>query len=112
MNCDNYWWIDELVLFMTRIKEYTYVVVDQINPYEVIKHHPFRDSCTQTFVGRFVKEFSLLGQAMRWVIKMDDNPNAYLLQPRNVVHVSSFVNDLYDMKLSNVVSLFKVFARL
>ncbi|GLJ14307.1 hypothetical protein SUGI_0230460 [Cryptomeria japonica] len=98
----------ELVLFTAGIREYADAVVDRIDPYGAIKHRLFRDSCTQTCEGRFVKDLSLLGRDLRRVIIVDDNPNAYVFHPHNAVPVSSFVDDLYDRELSSVISFFKV----
>ncbi|GLJ42175.1 hypothetical protein SUGI_0873280 [Cryptomeria japonica] len=42
------------------------------------------------------------------VIIVDDNSNTYDFFPNNAVPVSSFVDDVYDRELSNVVSFFKV----
>ncbi|KAH9314816.1 hypothetical protein KI387_023443, partial [Taxus chinensis] len=98
----------ELVLFTAGTRDYADAVVDRIDPYGAIKFRLFRDSCTETSDGRFVKDLSLLGRNLKKIIIVDDNPNAYMLHPHNAVPVSSFVDDLYDRELSSILSLLKL----
>eukprot|EP01018_Ginkgo_biloba_P015259 Gb_30135 [translate_table: standard] len=97
----------ELVLFTAAVKEYANPVVDEIDPQRSISHRLFRDSCRE-MSGKFVKDLSLLGRDLKKVIIVDDNPNAYMLQPQNAVPVSSFVDDLSDREIASVISFFKV----
>lgn len=96
----------EVVVFTAGLKEYASLVLDRLDRKSVIAHRLYRDSCKEVD-GRFVKDLSELGRDLKCVVIVDDNPNSYMLQPRNAVPVRPFVDDLEDRELSKLVSFFK-----
>jgi carboxy-terminal domain RNA polymerase II polypeptide A small phosphatase len=79
-------------------------VIDQLDPTgAIIKHRLYRDSCREMEPGRFVKDLSLTGRALDQVVIVDDNPNAYTLQPDNAIPVKPFMDNLWDVELRKVV---------
>ncbi|KAG6639467.1 hypothetical protein CIPAW_10G102800 [Carya illinoinensis] len=92
----------EIVVFMTGLREYTLLVLDQLDGKAMISHRLYRDSCKEVD-GKFVKDLSGLGRDLRQVVIVDDNPNAYEFQPENAIPSRPFTNDLNDMELERVI---------
>ncbi|KAG6692189.1 hypothetical protein I3842_10G101500 [Carya illinoinensis] len=92
----------EIVVFTTGLREYTLLVLDQLDGKAMISHRLYRDSCKEVD-GKFVKDLSGLGRDLRQVAMVDDNPNAYEFQPENAIPSRPFTNDLNDMELERVI---------
>lgn len=91
------------------LESYASQVLDNLDPTgEIIKHRLYRDSCRETEPGRFVKDLALTGRGLDQVVIVDDNPNAYALQPDNAIPVKPFVDNLGDAELSKVARFFEV----
>lgn len=96
----------EIVVFTAGLKEYASLVLDRIDPKGVISHRLYRDSCKE-MEGNLVKDLSELGRDLKRVVIIDDNPNAYALQPENALPVRSFIDDLEDQELRLVIKFFE-----
>ncbi|KAL9665707.1 hypothetical protein QQ045_000026 [Rhodiola kirilowii] len=88
----------EVVIFTAGLREYASLVVDRIDPRGLISHRLYRDSCKE-MDGKFVKDLGEIGRELKKVVLVDDNPNAYFLQPENAIPVRAFVDDLKDREL-------------
>ncbi|KAJ0964853.1 hypothetical protein J5N97_025991 [Dioscorea zingiberensis] len=98
----------EAVVFTAGLKEYASLVLNQLDPTgELISHRLYRDSCRE-MDGKLVKDLAGVGRALDQVVIIDDNPNAYSLQPENAVPVSPFVDDLGDRELWRVMEFLEV----
>ncbi|KAJ3694206.1 hypothetical protein LUZ60_009686 [Juncus effusus] len=99
----------EIVVFTAGLKEYASLVLDQLDPTnQLITHRLYRDACRQTEPGRFVKDLTLTERRLNQSVIIDDNPNAYMLQPDNAIPVKPFLNDLQDNELRKMVTFFGV----
>lgn len=58
--------------------------------------------------GKLVKDLSVVGRALDRAVLVDDNPNAYALQPENALQVAPFSDDLADQELRKVMKFFEV----
>ncbi|XP_057949742.1 uncharacterized protein LOC131144853 [Malania oleifera] len=96
----------EIVVFTAGLKEYASLVVDRLDRRAVISHRLYRDSCKE-MDGKFVKDLSQTGRDLKRVVIVDDNPNAYGLQPENAIPVQPFVNDLRDRELARLIKFFE-----
>ncbi|KAG6496029.1 carboxy-terminal domain RNA polymerase II polypeptide A small phosphatase 1-like [Zingiber officinale] len=100
----------EVVVFTAGLREYASLVLDRLDPAgELIAHRLYRDSCRE-MEGKLVKDLAGVGRALNRVVLVDDNPNAYVLQPENALRVTPFSNDLSDRELSKVMKFFEVAA--
>lgn len=98
----------EAVIFTAGLKEYASLVLNQLDPSgELISHRLYRDSCRE-MDGKFVKDLAGVGRVLDQVVIVDDNPNAYALQPENALPVSPFVDDLGDRELWRVMEFLDV----
>ncbi|KAK9132253.1 hypothetical protein Scep_011781 [Stephania cephalantha] len=98
----------EIVVFTAGLREYASLVLDQLDPGNVISYRLYRDSCTEQS-GRFVKDLGDLGRDLKNVVLVDDNPNAYSLQPENALPVAPFFSDVGDGELKKVMRFFDEF---
>ncbi|XVF27431.1 hypothetical protein REPUB_Repub14bG0106100 [Reevesia pubescens] len=96
----------EVVVFTAGLQQYASQVLDKLDPKGLISHRLYRDSCKE-MEGKFVKDLSEMGRDLRSVVIVDDNPNAYSLQPENAVAIRSFVEDGEDRELEKLVKFFE-----
>ena len=92
----------EIVVFTAGLREYASLVLDMLDKKGIISHRLYRDSCKE-IDGKFVKDLSDLGRDLKRVVIVDDNPNAYFLQPENAIPMIPFIDDLADAELENLV---------
>ncbi|GMI93510.1 hypothetical protein like AT5G45700 [Hibiscus trionum] len=102
----------EVVVFTAALKQYASQVLDKLDPHgRFISHRLYRDSCKEVN-GKFVKDLSEMGRNLGRVVIVDDNPNAYSLQPENAVPIRPFVEDSEDMELDKLLRFFEWSERL
>ncbi|XP_074566201.1 uncharacterized protein LOC141822772 [Curcuma longa] len=100
----------EVVVFTAGLREYASLVLDRLDPAgNLIAHRLYRDSCRE-MEGKLVKDLAGVGRALDRAVLVDDNPNAYVLQPENALRVTPFSDDLCDRELSKVIEFFEVAA--
>lgn len=92
----------EVVVFTAGLREYASLVLDRLDRKGVIAHALYRDACKEVN-GKFVKDLSGLGRDLRRVVIVDDNPNAYVLQPENAIPIEPFTGDLGDRELGKLM---------
>ncbi|GMI77700.1 hypothetical protein like AT5G45700 [Hibiscus trionum] len=101
----------EVVVFTAGLKQYASQVLDKLDPGgRFISHRLYRDSCKEVN-GKFVKDLSVMGRDLGRVVIVDDNPNAYSLQPENAVPIRPFVEDSEDRELEKLVQFFELCER-
>ncbi|XP_022777292.1 CTD small phosphatase-like protein [Durio zibethinus] len=96
----------EVVVFTAGLQRYASQVLDKLDPKGLISYRLYRDSCKQV-EGRFVKDLSEMGRDLGKIVIVDDNPNAYSLQPDNAVSIRPFVEDAEDRELEKLVQFFQ-----
>ncbi|KAK1285763.1 Mitochondrial import inner membrane translocase subunit TIM50 [Acorus calamus] len=101
----------EVVVFTAGLEAYASLVLDRIDRTGVIAHRLYRDSCIELDGGGFTKDLGGIGRDLKRVVIVDDNPNAYALQPENAVPVRPFVDDLKDTELKGLVEFLEVLER-
>ncbi|KAE8722984.1 putative Aquaporin NIP1.1 [Hibiscus syriacus] len=97
----------EVVVFTAGLKQYASQVLDKLDPKGIfISHRLYRDSCKEVS-GKFVKDLSGMGRDLSRIVIVDDNPNAYSLQPENAVPIRPFVADSEDRELEKLLQFFE-----
>ncbi|XP_062232481.1 uncharacterized protein LOC133929709 [Phragmites australis] len=101
----------EVVVFTAGLQEYASLVLDRLDPDgTVFAHRLYRGACRNAGDGRLVKDLAATGRALDLAVIVDDNPNAYALQPENAVPVAPFVDDDNDQELQRVLAFLDVAA--
>lgn len=103
----------EVVVYTAALSLYANPILDQLDPRRHIRHRLFRDSCllpNEKRNGRIVKDLSRLGRDLNGVIIVDNSPACYSLQPENGIPISTWTEDLSDVKLIQLAPLLKVLA--
>uniref|UniRef100_R7WFM0 Uncharacterized protein n=1 Tax=Aegilops tauschii TaxID=37682 RepID=R7WFM0_AEGTA len=94
----------EVVIFTAGLEQYASLVLDRLDPTgALIAHRLYRSACRDDGDGRLVKDLSATGRAPDCAIIVDDNPNAYSLQPENALPVAPFIDDANDQELEKVM---------
>lgn len=101
----------EVVVFTAGLQEYASLVLDRLDPDgEVFAHRLYRGACRDAGDGTLVKDLAATGRALDRAVIIDDNPNAYALQPENAVPVAPFVDDDNDQELQRMTAFLDVAA--
>uniref|UniRef100_A0A0D9WDS3 FCP1 homology domain-containing protein n=1 Tax=Leersia perrieri TaxID=77586 RepID=A0A0D9WDS3_9ORYZ len=102
----------EVVVFTAGLPEYASLVLDRLDPAgEVFSHRLYRGACRdRAGDGRLVKDLAATGRELGRAVIVDDNPNAYALQPENAVPVAPFIDDAGDRELERVMAILAVAA--
>ena len=96
----------QIVVFTAGLREYASLVLDKLDPERrVISRSFYRDACSE-IDGRLVKDLGFVTRDLRRVVIVDDNPNAYALQPENAFPIKPFNDDLNDVELKKVGEFF------
>ncbi|MBA0839530.1 hypothetical protein Goarm_005242 [Gossypium armourianum] len=96
----------EVVVFTAGLEQYASQVLDKLDPKGLISYRLYRDSCKE-MEEKMVKDLSEMGRDLGKVVIVDDNPNAYTLQPKNAIPIPPFVEDGEDRELEKLVQFFE-----
>ncbi|CAH8353198.1 unnamed protein product [Eruca vesicaria subsp. sativa] len=97
----------QIVVFTAGLREYASLVLDQLDPERrLISRSFYRDACSE-IDGRLVKDLGFVMRDLRRVVIVDDNPNAYALQPENALPIKPFCDDLKDVELRKLGEFFE-----
>jgi Dullard-like phosphatase family protein len=99
----------EVVVYTAALSLYANPILDQLDPNNYIQYRLFRNSCVLTN-ERIVKDLSRLGRDLDGVIIIDNSPACYGLQPENGIPISTWTDDMNDIKLSQLVPLLRLLA--
>eukprot|EP00741_Cyanophora_paradoxa_P015897 tig00020909_g15348.t1 len=94
----------EIVVFTASLAKYADPLLDKLDTYKVIRHRLFREAC-EFCEGNYVKDLSKIGRELRSTIIVDNSPASYMFQPQNAVPVGSFIDDLSDRELYDLIPL-------
>uniref|UniRef100_J3M4U9 Mitochondrial import inner membrane translocase subunit TIM50 n=2 Tax=Oryza brachyantha TaxID=4533 RepID=J3M4U9_ORYBR len=90
---------------------YASLVLDHLDPAGVLfSHRLYRGACRDPGDGRLVKDLAATGRELHRAVIVDDNPNAYSLQPENAVPVAPFIDDANDQELERVMGILAIAA--
>jgi len=94
----------EVVVFTASLSKYADPVLDLIDIHKVIAHRLFREACS-THRGSYVKDLSKLGRNVATSIIIDNSPHSYLFHPQNAIPVQSWISDMNDTELLELLPL-------
>ena len=88
-----------IYIFTASIKEYATPLLNEIDKNNIIEKRLFRDSCTLTNGGKYVKNLNILNYNLKDVILLDNNPISYSFNKANGVPIKSWHSDKNDKEL-------------
>ena len=94
--------IFEIIIFTASIPDYANPLLNKLDPYNKIFYRLYREHCTKTNDGLFIKDLNKLGRNLKDVIIIDNNPISYKLNKTNGLPIltwHSIQNDYELMKL-------------
>ena len=68
----------------------------------VVRWRLFRESCCP-YEGNYVKDLSWLGRDLAQTIIVDNSPHSYIFQPQNALPIGTFIDDMEDRELLDMV---------
>mmetsp|Transcript_17107 Transcript_17107/g.25919 ORF Transcript_17107/g.25919 Transcript_17107/m.25919 type:complete len:278 (+) Transcript_17107:125-958(+) len=96
----------ETHVFTAAMEVYAKPVLDILDPNnKIFDGRWYRDSCSQTKDGAFVKDLGVLNKNASRMVLVDNNPMSFLANPSNGILVSSFYDDPSDRTLLAVLNL-------
>jgi RNA polymerase II subunit A small phosphatase-like protein len=94
--------IFEVMVFTASLRKYADPLLDILDPNNTIKYRRYRESCRQ-MEGGLVKDLTMLGRDLSKTIIIDNSPHSYMLQPNNAIPIGSFIDDMRDRQLLDLV---------
>lgn len=94
----------EIVVFTASLSKYADPLLDLLDKSSVVRWRLFREACRQ-YDGSYVKDLSFLGRDLRKTIIVDNSPHSYAFQPENAVPISTFIDDLDEQELLDILPI-------
>ncbi|PNH08275.1 CTD small phosphatase-like protein [Tetrabaena socialis] len=88
----------EVVVFTASLAKYADPLLDLLDKQRLVRWRLFRESCCP-YEGNYVKDLSCLGRELSQTIIVDNSPHSYVFQPANAVPISTFIDNMDDQEL-------------
>ncbi|KXZ46724.1 hypothetical protein GPECTOR_41g689 [Gonium pectorale] len=88
----------EVVVFTASLAKYADPLLDLLDKQRLVRWRLFRESCFP-YEGNYVKDLSCLGRDLSQTIIVDNSPHSYVFQPANAVPISTFIDNMDDQEL-------------
>lgn len=92
----------EVVVFTASLAKYADPLLDLMDKGGLVRWRLFRESCCP-YEGNYVKDLNCLGRQLADTIIVDNSPHSYVFQPSNAVPISTFIDDMEDTELLEVL---------
>ncbi len=94
----------EVVVFTASLAKYADPLMDMMDKAMVVRWRLFRESCCP-YEGNYVKDLSWLGRDLSQTIIIDNSPHSYVFQPQNALPIGTFIDDMEDRELLDMVPM-------
>ena len=95
----------EVVIFTASISDYANPLLDQLDPYKKIAFRLFREHCTKSDNGLFIKDLNRLGRNLKDVIIIDNNPVSFTFNKANGLPILTWHSIQSDNELIKLIPL-------
>ena len=95
----------EVIIFTASIPDYANPLLDRLDPYKKIKYRLFRQHCTKSDNGLFLKNLNKLGRNLKDIIIIDNNPISYSLHKMNGLPILTWHSIQSDNELIKIIPL-------
>lgn len=96
--------IYEVIIFTASLAKYADPLLDLLDKTKTIRWRLFRESC-YPYQGNYVKDLSCLGRDLAHTIIVDNSPHSYIFQPQNALPIGTFIDDMDDRELLELLPL-------
>ncbi|KAG1678280.1 hypothetical protein FOA52_013901 [Chlamydomonas sp. UWO 241] len=93
-----------VVVFTASLAKYADPLLDLLDKGNVIRWRLFRESCV-LYEGNYVKNLATLGRKLKDIVIIDNSPHSYVFQPENSMPVSTFIDDMEDRELLDLLPM-------
>ena len=100
----------EVVIFTASIPEYANPLLNKLDPFNKIFYRLYREHCTKTAEGLFIKDLNKLGRNLKDVIIIDNNPISYKLNKTNGLPILTWHSIQNDNELMKLLPLLEYLA--
>lgn len=94
----------EVIVFTASLSKYADPLLDLLDKSNLVRWRLFRESCFP-YEGNYVKDLSCLGRELGHTIIVDNSPHSYVFQPNNAVPISTFIDNMEDQELLEIMPL-------
>ena len=95
----------EVVIFTASISDYANPLLDQLDPFKKIPFRLFREHCTKSDNGLFIKDLNRLGRNLKDVIIIDNNPVSFTFNKANGLPILTWHSIQSDNELIKLIPL-------
>jgi RNA polymerase II subunit A small phosphatase-like protein len=92
----------EVIVFTASLSKYADPLLDLMDPQHIVHWRLFRESCCP-YEGNYVKDLTCLGRDLAKTIIVDNSPHSYVFQPYNALPIGTFIDDMEDQELLDMV---------
>ena len=92
----------EIVVFTASLAKYADPLLDLLDQSAAVRWRLFRESC-YPYEGNYVKDLACLGRELSTTIIVDNSPHSYVFQPDNAVPIGTFIDDMEDQELLEIL---------
>jgi len=101
----------EIVIYTASLAKYAAPLIEKLDPLNYASHCLFRNHCS-LLNNSFVKDLGLLGRDLGKTLIVDNSPTAYILQPDNGIPIQTWLGDINDKKLIELMPLLELLANI
>lgn len=94
----------EVIVFTASLSKYADPLLDLMDPQSIVHWRLFRESCCP-YEGNYVKDLTCLGRDLAKTIIVDNSPHSYVFQPYNALPIGTFIDDMEDQELLDMVPM-------
>ena len=100
----------EVIIFTASISDYANPLLDQLDPNKKIFFRLFREHCTKSDNGLFIKDLNRLGRNLKDVIIIDNNPVSFIYNKANGLPILTWHSIQTDNELIKLIPLLNYLA--
>ena len=96
-----------IYIFTASIKEYANPLLNELDKNKVITKRLYRENCTLTKEGKYVKNLNNFKCNLKDIILLDNNPISYSFNKNNGIPIKTWHNDKNDKELLKMINFLK-----
>lgn len=99
----------QVIVFTASLAKYADPLLDLLDRGAHVRWRLFRESC-YPYEGNYVKDLTCLSRDLRHTVIVDNSPHSYIFQPFNAVPVRTWIDDMADRDLLDLLPILQMMA--